>query len=563
MKSISPIIATILLIVMVVAIAGLMYAWLSGMFYSLTSSSSQQIQQQSQMVSFTINNVFCSNNTLYFDIYNNGNVPIYINNSEIIFTDNNGNNTPINGSNIICNNGNIIPIGSNSLCYIINNLCYYNVTNYIESMNFVYNGISYNYGISGNNKFNLLYAPNNSTSNLTSSSSTNTNTSSGYTPLVIYDIPITIYNTQNISTPSPFQQDIAICNGTLNVGSSFAYINDPTLFNQINPNGQNVYFSTLYSSSPDIYSWYEGQLNYNGVTCDVWWINLPNGIPANSSVVVYLYIGNSSSNYYSQYYPYVGASPQVISGYDNGQDVFVAYGYFNNTFDGWSGYIFTGSYSPTATPNGIEMLNSGSSEGTYILPPNNGNIPEIPLIVEEAWYYSGIGHANAIALFGNTSNQIYAASIGSTAGVDTPASNLSTFAQFQYDYGTNPPNSQADMLKSAVTNQYLNYTSFPNTGGTIYSYLIVNSTYAQTGYYKYNGGQVWAPLTLLDTYSINNNGYTYSNLNYNPFQYGTLEISAGDGVYDTSTQYVEWVIARAYPPNGVMPSIYIIAYAVI
>ena len=73
----------------------------------------------------------------------------------------------------------------------------------------------------------------------------------------------------------------------------------------------------------------------------------------------------------------------------------------------------------------------------------------------------------------------------------------------------------------------------------------------------YNLIQVWVPLTLLDTYNINYNNYTYANLNYNPFQYGTLEIGAGDGVYDTSYQYIEWVIARAYPPNGVMPSIYI------
>jgi len=122
------------------------------------------------------------------------------------------------------------------------------------------------------------------------------------------------------------------------------------------------------------------------------------------------------------------------------------------------------------------------------------------------------------------------------------------------------------MLKSAVTDQYLNYTSFPAYGGTFYSYLIVNSSYAQTGYYKYNGGQVWVPLTLLDTYTYNvynstniNNqisGYVYSNLNYNPFQYGTLEIGAGASA-PSSYQYIEWVVARAYPPNGVMPSIYI------
>ncbi|MFP3317364.1 MAG: hypothetical protein RXN79_03090 [Candidatus Nanopusillus sp.] len=171
---------------------------------------------------------------------------------------------------------------------------------------------------------------------------------------------VTITNNQNMPTPSPFQQDIAICNGNINIGPNFAYINNATLFNEIDSNGQNVYF--VSSSGNILYSWYEGQLNYNGVTCDVWWINIPNGISANSNITIYMYIGNNSSNYYSQYYPYVGASPQVISGYDNGQDVFIAYGYFDNTFDGWSGYDYYGFWSPKATPLGIEMLNNGQNE---------------------------------------------------------------------------------------------------------------------------------------------------------------------------------------------------------
>ncbi len=375
---------------------------------------------------------------------------------------------------------------------------------------------------------------------------------------------VTITNSQSTATPTPFQQDIAICNGTLNVGSSFAYINNSNLFNEINSNGLNVYFTTTLGGTPNIYSWYEGQLINGNTYCDVWWINLPNGIPANSNVAIYMYIGPTSANYYSQYYPYADASPQVISGYDNGNYTFIAYGYFNNTFDGWSGYIFTGSYSPTATSNGTYI----NSSGIYILPPNNWNIPLIPLIVEEAWWYpSSSADANVIALFGNTSQQFNAYGIASpivsgscggtnvtggsytTCGGATPAPNLSTYVQFQYWSGASPPYSQAVMLKSAVTNQYLNYTSFPTSGGTVYSYLIVNSSYAQAGYYIYNSNQVWAPLTLLDTYNINNNGYTYANLNYNPFQYPTLEIGAG-----ASSQYIEWVVARAYPPNGVMPS---------
>jgi hypothetical protein len=288
-------------------------------------------------------------------------------------------------------------------------------------------------------------------------------------------------------------------------------------------------------------------------------------------------IGNYNTNYYQQYYPYVGTNAQVIGTmqYDNGNYTFISYGYFNNTFDGWSEYMSSIArtyYVPQATPNGIEMLNNQVAEGTYILPPNNWNIPKIPLVVEEAWYYTKGADANAILLFGNTSQQFYAYGIASpivsgncigtnvtggcytTFGGYTPVSNLSTFVQFEYFSGPSPPLSQATMLKSAVTDQYLNYTSFPTSGGTVYSYLIVNSTYAQVGYYIYNSNQVWVLLTLLDTYNINNNGYTYYNLNYNPYQYPTLEISAGDGNF-VSYQYIEWVVARAYPPNGVMPSI--------
>jgi hypothetical protein len=378
---------------------------------------------------------------------------------------------------------------------------------------------------------------------------------------------ITIYNTQNIPTPSPFQQDIAICNDNINIGPNFAYVNNPILFNEIDSNGQNVYFTTTNGSAPNIYSWYEGQLINGSTYCDVWWIKLPNGIPANSNVTIYMNIGPNNANYYQQYYPYVGTNEQVIGTmqYDNGQNVFIAYGYFDNTFDGWRGYIYHGFFSPMATSNGVEMINFQGSEGTYILPPNNWNIPKIPLIVEEAWYDKGLitysihgkifvnADSNIISLFGNTSQQIKASSIGLTLGVYTPTSNLSTFVQFDYYYGIT-------FLASTLSNSIFgisSYISFPTSGGTFYSYLIVNSSYAQAGYYKYNSNQVWVPLTLLDTYTINNNKYTYANLNYNPFQYGTLEIGAGTGVYDTSYQYIEWVVARAYPPNGVMPSIYI------
>jgi flagellin-like protein len=84
MKGISPIIATILLIVMTVAIAGLMYAWLSGMFSSLTGATSQQIIQATQTVSFTVSQLYVSGSNIYAILYNSGNVPINTANLTIV-----------------------------------------------------------------------------------------------------------------------------------------------------------------------------------------------------------------------------------------------------------------------------------------------------------------------------------------------------------------------------------------------------------------------------------------------------------------------------------------------
>jgi len=579
-RSISPIIATILIIVITVAIAGIFYAFTSGVFDSLISSSSQQIQQQSQMVSFTISNVYCSNNIVYFNIYNNGNVPININNSVIIFTDNNGNTIPINGSNIICNNGNIIPSRSSSLCYILNNPCYYGAISYIESMNFVFSGVSYNYNILDYDKFNIIYIPD----------------SNNYR--------ITVYNTQNIPTPSPFQQQIAIYNGDINIGPNFAYVNNPTLFNQINPNGQNVMFFNP-NNGQLYYSWYQGQFTYSGVTCHIWWIKLDNEIPANSNIIIYMHIGLNNTNYYQQYYPYVGVSPQVDPSrqYDNGKYVFIAYGYFNNTFDSWKAYNYSGSWVPVATRYGIEMLDSGNMgklfgnkyQATYILPPNNGNIPLIPLIVEMVlWTTKGyaepcssINAANVIALFGNTNQQIRVSDIGSTPFDVVYVPKSSTFVYIEYgDTGGIGP---FIILKSAVTNSILNQTFNTKWVGDLYQYLIVNSTYVQAGQISIYGvrGDEWIPLTILNMYNLYDGhrdyyqhhyaayttnyryvvyarySYTvYANINYNPFRYPTLQIGARGSCSNGSTSYgisnfIEWVVARAYPPNGVMPRIYI------
>lgn len=79
MKGISPIIATILLIVMTVGISALMYGWLSGMFATLQGSTETQIVQQMQRVDFSIPNAYLNTNNIQQIIavvYNSGDVVI-------------------------------------------------------------------------------------------------------------------------------------------------------------------------------------------------------------------------------------------------------------------------------------------------------------------------------------------------------------------------------------------------------------------------------------------------------------------------------------------------------
>ena len=102
MKGISPIIATILLIVMTVAIAGLMYAWLSGMFSSLTGATSNQVAQATQVTNFNVPQIYISGGKISAIIYNGGNVPIDNNALKIIVQEYYASNATYDGNADSC-----------------------------------------------------------------------------------------------------------------------------------------------------------------------------------------------------------------------------------------------------------------------------------------------------------------------------------------------------------------------------------------------------------------------------------------------------------------------------
>jgi len=76
------------------------------------------------------------------------------------------------------------------------------------------------------------------------------------------------------------------------------------------------------------------------------------------------------------------------------------------------------------------MINYSLSQGSYIEPPNNGNIQNIPIIIEEGWYYNGEADANVISMYGEKS-VTYAAGANKFGGY-TPTLLDSIFVQYEY-----------------------------------------------------------------------------------------------------------------------------------
>jgi len=331
---------------------------------------------------------------------------------------------------------------------------------------------------------------------------------------------IVITNTQSIPTPSPFQQDIAICNGILYIGNNFAYVNNVTLFNQINSNGSNVYFTTTWNSTPNIYSWYEGKLNNNGVTCDVWWIKLPNGIPANSNIAIYMYIGSSSANYYSQYYPYVGEAPQLSSTYgqyDNGNYVFLFYDNFAGTTLNTSKWI-SAVYGITITVNnGLTIQSSGSYADGGII--TSSSFPTNTIF--DAYLYSFI---------------VQSSSYNSEHGIGVQVGNSAISNGYEYTSWTGSNSNGGTISYGAMEGILTNFLAGP-------TFPFSNSIIS--GYWVSTGNEGFG----VNYYFVSTNNNAISNAGYNYYAIGAYF----DSQSATSVWY--WARIRYMPPNNVMPSI--------
>lgn len=332
---------------------------------------------------------------------------------------------------------------------------------------------------------------------------------------VNYYAPITIQNTQTTATPAPFQQIITV--------NSLAYAPYEA------GNLQNVEF--FYPNGQVIPSWLESG-NSNTSTSTVYWLKLANGIPASSTITVYIGFAPKSTNLLNKYI--TGEAPQlspIYAEYDNGASVFLVY--FNgdtptsdfSTGGGDTVTQVTGVAMPNGNTGNALRFTTGSSEGATTVdmytPVSLVNSPNY-YVVEASVQSDGSGTDVDFGLAQNS-------------GIAT--SDNAIFVGTQYGSAYFDQAYISDGSRTSDIN-----TQSTTTTSWRYMSLTYNSS---SSFYSYSAPQLYST----------SGGY-YGTVSTNPISSVSLLYWGFWGDIGAAGHWLQfdWVRARAYPPNGVMPT---------
>ncbi len=189
--------------------------------------------------------------------------------------------------------------------------------------------------------------------------------------VLISDVPITLTNNQNTSTPNPFQQMVTL---PASVYSGYANLSGIHSF-------QNVEF--FYSNGTIIPSWLENYTNNNAL----WWLKVASILPS-SSITVYVGFASFSTNLFNT--NNVGESPTLSSTfgeYDDGINVFNNYWNFAGTSipTGWQNqtckchinngaYVYDASWGGIITSSTYDFSTHAYLIGFYLNTTGNGDM---------------------------------------------------------------------------------------------------------------------------------------------------------------------------------------------
>jgi len=323
---------------------------------------------------------------------------------------------------------------------------------------------------------------------------------------------------------------------------------------------QNVEFTTAPNAQGTVLdAWIESNAS-NTATDTVYWVKLPNGIPASSSITIYM---NFMPNSVMSSSGPTGEAPQLSSTYgqyDDGASVFSLYSNFYDTLAGYSAYTNAGSFTPTPTTspyNNVELMNNAYSSGAYILSPNNINPGNY--ILQTYWSYSGEADGFSASLWGNP-NTIYHGGGGDTPGM---SGGLTYHYEFYIYGGGTPP--------SGNPNEAAVYSLTGNDAGTLITSASASGlgtyyVYSQIAFYNIgsNSGTVAIYSSSATSTSIANKiepAGLYSSTYQSTASFSSISLSPSPILFGAGTGghpayiYIYWALIRAYPPNGVMPSV--------
>jgi hypothetical protein len=306
-------------------------------------------------------------------------------------------------------------------------------------------------------------------------------------------VPITLTNTQSTQTPVPFQQMVNITE------NSFQSLTYNSIFAD---------FEYTYTNGTVIPAWIESNQSGKLIT----WLNIKNGIPASSSIIIYLKIDPSVNFLSSSGTSGIGEAPQLSSTYaeyDDGAVVFPyyqAWGSLSALPSGWS--ETTGTQITYNTTN-IEIAPNQTTSGGYGI--TLGTLPSILSSYPTIWELYGNMYSNV-----NAWNNI----------------GLSGF--------------------------YLRTSSNWNN---LVQIVCAGSQTGSSGYYDTNNVKLYSVQIFAPSGNYEN---AYLSIDYNNIyqtgnEYGTsssffISPSNNNGILSYPI-YVYWLRARAFPPNDVMPSV--------
>ncbi len=339
---------------------------------------------------------------------------------------------------------------------------------------------------------------------------------------------ITIQNSQSDPTPSPFQLLL-----TLNLQN---VISSATLTNLLS-----LLFCQDEQCTKPLYSWVE---SYNGLSSVNVWVLLPGGIPANSSITIYMAVTNKIN------YPYTGINAYYSTTYDNGPNVFDAYlnAMGTSIISTSTPQINSSVYSSIqftaqsgTTPGHITMLagQSGSRTVIYISAPNSQRLPEV---FEGMGWYDGTADVQGVIGLADTSSSTFMVGVCGGTGGDNFSWEDSITGFWD------PDDSAVSLAGAGDSTLTCSSPSIPfSSNGSAYNFYQVIATASEA---YFNGATSSEPYEV--DYSSIKNLISYST---SISAYGNIVAMEDSSGGASHTGYIYWFRARAYPPNGVMPSL--------